>query len=30
MRNTIEDKQKLAEKVSDTDKETIQDALTEA
>jgi len=30
MRNTIEDKAKLAEKVSDDDKQTIQDALTDA
>ena len=30
MRNTIEDKDKLAEKLSEDDKSTIQDALTEA
>jgi len=30
MKNTIEDKTKLAEKVSDEDKRTIQEALTEA
>ena len=30
MRNTIEDKEKLAEKVEDSDKETIKEALTEA
>lgn len=30
MKNSIEDKQKLAEKLSDEDKSTIQDALTDA
>merc|ERR1719367_1527344 len=30
MRNTIEDKDKLAEKLSEDDKSTIQDGLTEA
>ena len=30
MKNTIEDKAKLADKVSDEDKETIQEALTDA
>ena len=30
MRNTIEDKEKLADKIEDSDKETIKDALTEA
>jgi heat shock protein 5 len=30
MRNTIEDKDKLAEKLEEDDKSTIQDALTEA
>ena len=30
MRNTIEDKEKLADKIDDSDKETIKDALTEA
>ena len=30
MRNTIEDKDKLAEKLSEDDKSTIQDAITEA
>ena len=30
MKNSIEDKDKLAEKVSDEDKSTIQDALTDA
>jgi heat shock protein 5 len=30
MRNTIEDKEKLAEKIEDGDKEKIKDALTEA
>lgn len=30
MRNTIEDKDKLADKLSDDDKSTIQDAITEA
>jgi heat shock protein 5 len=29
MRNTIEDKEKLAEKIEDSDKEKIKDALTE-
>ena len=29
MRNTIEDKDKLAEKLSEDDKSTIQDAITE-
>ena len=29
MKNTIEDKAKLADKVSDEDKETIQEALTD-
>jgi heat shock protein 5 len=30
MRNTIEDKDKLADKLSEDDKSTIQDAITEA
>jgi heat shock protein 5 len=30
MRNTIEDKEKLAEKIESDDKEKIKDALTEA
>lgn len=30
MRNTIEDKDKLAEKLNEDDKSTIQDAITEA
>ena len=30
MRNTIEDKEKLADKIEDSDKETIKEALTEA
>jgi len=30
MKNTIEDKVKLADKVSDEDKETIQEALADA
>jgi len=30
MRNTIEDKEKLADKIEDSDKEKIKDALTEA
>jgi len=30
MRNTIEDKDKLADKLDDTDKNTIADAITEA
>lgn len=30
MKNTIEDKDKLADKVTDEDKQTIQDALTDA
>lgn len=30
MRNTIEDKEKLADKLEDSEKETIKDALTEA
>lgn len=29
MRNTIEDKEKLADKLSDDDKDKIKDALTE-
>ena len=30
MRNTIEDKDKLADKLSEDDKSSIQDAITEA
>ena len=30
MRNTIDDKEKLADKISDEEKETISEALTEA
>lgn len=30
MRNTIDDKEKLADKLESDDKETIKDALTEA
>jgi len=30
MRNTIEDKEKLADKIEDADKETIKEALTDA
>jgi len=30
MRNTIEDKEKLADKIDDEDKSAIQDALSEA
>ncbi len=30
MRNTIEDKEKLADKIDASDKEKIKDALTEA
>ncbi len=30
MKNTIEDKEKLANKISDEDKSTIKDALKEA
>lgn len=30
MKNSVEDKDKLAEKLSDEDKSTIKDALTDA
>ena len=30
MRNTIDDKEKLADKIDDDDKETIKDALKDA
>jgi len=30
MRNTVEDKEKLADKLEDSEKDTIKEALTEA